>query len=418
MNKFLKLDMYKLSTILLFMTYSNIFKLVGIYPIISLVIEIWLILCIVYHIIKVGIPLNVFIIFFLTFILLSLSFVQIFNDNITSLSAGLMGFRKTSIVWDIFLASLLVTVTYEQLNIFVKRIILGGAPVLLYGMKQVLFFSPFDNKFIQNNAAGLYTGTIFGEQRMTSIFSSASHLGAFSVVIILLVIYYWNNQYSLMQKLGLLSIILLSIVCLWGSLSRTMIVVLIICLSSYFIFKLKTINRLIIGLTVVFSYVIYNSINLKFYFESWLISDNMFLRLIGTIINASSDSRLIGRGDQARELIELTRQHLIIGYGIGSSEAATYFGYIYHVVSDNLYLSYLMETGIFGVCLLLFILFYIFVNLLKLKDEKFGRIVLSLFIGTIFMGFTGTTTAMYPIIQIIICFFGIGVSYQKQKKDF
>lgn len=58
MNKFLKLDMYKLSTILLFMTYSNIFKLVGIYPIISLVIEIWLILCIVYHIIKVGIPLN------------------------------------------------------------------------------------------------------------------------------------------------------------------------------------------------------------------------------------------------------------------------------------------------------------------------------------------------------------------------
>ena len=75
-----------------------------------------------------------------------------------------------------------------------------------------------------------------------------------------------------------------------------------------------------------------------------------------------------------------------------------------------------METGIFGFFLLLFIMFYIFSHLFNIIDEKFGRIILALFIGTAVMGFTGTTTAMYPVIQIIFCLFGIGISYQKKKR--
>lgn len=416
MYRIFKLDLYKLSSILIMMLYSNVFKLIGEYQVISLFIEALLVLCIAYQIVMVGIPKNNLVIFFITSILFLLSFIQVFNSNITSLSAGFLGFRKTSIAWDIFLAALLLDVTHEQLNLFVKRIIYWGFPILLYGVKQVLFFSTFDNKFIQNNYAGAYTGTIFGESRMTSIFSSASHLGAFSVLIIMLIIYYWRNQYGLLKKLFLLSIIFSSIICIFGALSRTMIVVLIVCLTSYFILRLSFLTRTITAFLAMFLLFIHNILNLKFYFQSWIVSDNVLLRLMGTIMNASSDSRLLGRGVQANELIELVRHHLIIGYGIGSSESATYFGYINHVVSDNLYLSYLMETGIFGFFLLLFIMFYIFSHLFNIIDEKFGRIILALFIGTAVMGFTGTTTAMYPVIQIIFCLFGIGISYQKKKR--
>ena len=416
MYKILKLDLNKLSVILVMMIYSNVLKLVGAYQILSLLIELWLIFCIIYHIINIGIKKNNLMIFTLVFILLCLSLIEIFNPNITSLGAGFMGFRKTSIAWNVFLAALLVEITEEKVSFFVRKIIIWGFPILLYGVKQVLFFNEFDNKFIQNNSAGDYTGKIFGEVRMTSVFSGGAHLGAFSVVMLMLVIYYWKKQFSLKTKTILSAIAVSSLVCVYGSLSRTMVVVLIVCLLVFFILKSTTITRVVLLFFTVLLFSIYNILNNMDYFQSWLVSNNPLLRMLGTIINASSDSRLLGRGVQANELVELVKQHLIIGYGIGSSEAATYLGYITHIVSDNLYLSYLMETGVFGFVLLLFILFYISFRLLKNKRTKFLKVVISIFFGTLIMGFTGTTTAMYPVIQIIFALLGIGISSQQKKR--
>ncbi|RAU05449.1 hypothetical protein DEJ53_08835 [Weissella confusa] len=406
-----KLTTDKLSVILILMVYSNVLKLINLYQPVAFILDAWLIICIISYMWSHGTKKYNNWIIVLIIGLEIIGFLEIFNPNIYNLFSGVLGFRKSLLMWVPFLAGLILKFNYDDVHRLIKRILLFSYPILLYGAKQFFFYSRFDDKFLLDNMSNATTNEIFGQQRMASVFSGASFLGTFSAIIILLVIYYWK-YISPTSKIFYFSEIILSIICLYGSLSRASVFG---CIISVFVFCLWNMEKIKRNIIFILGFVSVFIINLLIPFSkigNWVYSDNVLQRFIGSMFNPINDSRFLSRYTSLSDMYSLIYKHIFIGYGVGSSQTGSATGYYIPTRGDNLFFSYINELGIIGfvfLCLLLIIIFKrLLNNIINNSINTFFIMSMSLFLSFFVMMFSATISSMYPVVEIAFAIIGLG----------
>lgn len=410
--KIFRLSPNKFSTILILMIYSNVFKLVNLYQPVAFLMDAWLILCLFDYVHRNGIKKKDIALVGLIVLMEFIGFLEVFNPNIFSLNAGFMGFRKSLLMWIPLLAGLVLECDIREINIFIKKILLFAYPILLYGVKQLFFYSSFDDKFISDNLSAAATNNIFGQERMTSIFSGASYLGTFAALIIILILYYWKFIPHSKKILYFFEIII-SLCCIYGSLSRAAVLGGIVGIGVFFIWNMTWTKKISI---LLFSCIGLGITNCFFPFSqipNWIYSENVLLRFIGSLMNAQNDPRFLARYTSLESMTYLIKKHIIIGYGVGSSQTGSVAGCYISTRGDNLFFSYVNEMGLFGLILLVGILLLIGIRLFNnLKfvghDNSFYVLAMAIFMSFLAMMFSATISAMYPVVELAFGIIGLG----------
>ncbi|MED1863211.1 O-antigen ligase family protein [Fictibacillus nanhaiensis] len=417
---FLKIELNS-KTAFLFVSlllYVNVLRPFGGYKIISSGLDALLILLIVKHLFKNGVPKSkAFYLFCVTSFLL-ISFFQIFNDNIPSLEAGMQGFRKTSLAFILFYLGLLGFDSSDEVRKFVKKFSIISVPVLIFGIKQYFSISDLDRLFLEANNADIYTGMLFGKVRAVSIFAGSFHFGMFAAVLAILNMFLISTSRKLRGKFFYLILFSLSFMACYTSMTRTNLIALAVGILAYKILQmnLKVILMILPVVTIAmlsfFSYVSANYVN-------FLLSENSFIRMIGTIASFQEDTRLAGRSHGWETISHLIKEKPFIAYGTGSAgdTLQNLYEFQYHVTSHNFFLKILMETGVFGGFFIFVLFLSIFMILIRKTfnkpnniHKKIASTSLAVFLIFLVNSLVGSTIETYPVSGFILLLLGIGIS--------
>lgn len=398
--------------------YVNVLKPFGGYKIISSGLDAVVAIMIIKFLVFRGIKkTNAFWLFLVTGFLL-LSFLEMFNPNIPSLVAGLQGLRKTSFAFMLFYVGVLSFKDIKEVRIFLARITLASIPLLLYGIKQYFFISEFDKLFLLSNDADIWTGTLFGKTRATSVFAGSFHFGLFGAIIAVTSLYLMDTATKKSHKLFYFASIGIAMAGCYTSLTRTNLVALVAGLVVYMIMKLRVRNIMILLPLVVISMwgiISYISSNT----QQLLYSNNELLRMIGTIANISNDTRFLGRTHGWETVLSLMKERPLLAYGTGSAgdTLQNVYDFQYHVTSHNFFLKVLMETGYFGLLLIVLLFIGITIKMFKrvVNSENiyYKRIVaccFSVFVIFFINALVGSTIETYPVSALVLLLIGIGIS--------
>lgn len=398
--------------------YVNVLKPFGGYKIISSGLDAFVAIMIIKFLVFRGLKKTNALWLFLVTGFLFLSFLEMFNPNIPSLAAGLQGLRKTSFAFMLFYVGVLSFKDTKEVRKFLARITLASIPLLLYGIKQYLFISEFDKLFLYSNDADIWTGTLFGKTRATSVFAGSFHFGMFGAIVAVTSLYLMDTAKKKGHKLFYFASIIIAMAGCYTSLTRTNLIALVAGVLVYMIMKMRVRNIMIllplvaVSMWGIVSYVISNT-------QQLLYSNNELLRMIGTIANISNDTRFLGRTHGWETVLLLMKEQPILAYGTGSAgdTLQNVYDFQYHVTSHNFFLKILMETGYIGLLLISLLFIGITVKMFKsvVNSENiyYKRIVaccLSVFVIFLVNALVGSTIETYPVSALILLLMGIGIS--------
>lgn len=333
-----------------------------------------------------------------------ISVVQLFNPNVPTLQVGLEGFRKTTYqMLAVFLGIYCVRDSLEVEKIS-RYLCYASIPILLYGIKQWFFFSPFDQRIIELNFGRLCTYYLGGSRRAISIFSGPFHFGMFSCFIALLSLYFYLKRKNFLY----LVLFIISITGVFFSMTRTSIVALVISGLFFLWFAKSEKRRLLKKINVLFVPLLLILI---------IISSQKFLpvtNMLKTLENVSEDQRFLNRFVGYRKMPKAFIECPIIGYGMGS--AGDTLGPLFkgktHFTSHNLGFKILIETGLLGLGFYTFFFLSWFKKAFSLfKSENIYERNLSVLITSIVLvllvnGIVGSGVEAYPINLYIWFFMG------------
>jgi len=342
---------------------------------------------------------------FVVFLFLFISLFQIFNYNVPTLFAGLEGFRKTAFQMLGFLLGIYFIYDYIQVEKIIKYIYFLLIPVLLYGIKQFFYFSPFDYKIIDMNLAGYWTYHIFDRVRAISIFSGPFHFGMFSCLMSLLSLYFFLKK----GKLIYLIIFYISVLGVFFSMTRVNVIALIITTLFFLWFSKPRTQKFSKILLIIFTVTLFMVVVILWNFS-------YVVKLFSSILEITEDLRFLGRFRGYRRILEAFVKNPIIGYGMGS--AGDTLGYQYnwefHVTSHNMFLKVLTETGLIGIIIYIGFFFMWFKRAFSLVKQdrnnyikNFSVLVISIVIVLLVNGLTGSSIEAYPISLYVWFFMGV-----------
>lgn len=398
--------------------YVNALRPFSLYQYAALSVDLLIICFIFLHLFTQRINKNIFFLIMVLSGFLFLSVLQMFNPNIPELSAGIEGLRKTSFALILVFIGLLSFKDIEKINWFIKKFTILSVPLMLYGIKQYFSLSEFDYLYLYSNAADIYTGQLFGKVRATSVFSGPFHFGMFAAFISLLGLYLYKHSTGGKNKLGWFVVIVVSLLACYTSLTRTNLVAALISIALFYTliyFKKFFISIPILVICSFFSFS-YLSSNVS----TLLMSENSLLRMLGTIFNATNDTRFLGRTHGWQAIIDLVKERPFVAYGTGSAgdTLQNTYSFEHHETSHNYFLKVLMETGFTGLMLIFAFLVITSVLLLmfvaKARNEEEKMIfALSLSIFSIFIinSLVNSAIETYPVSGFILMFFAMGASY-------
>ncbi|GGB41758.1 O-antigen ligase family protein [Fictibacillus barbaricus] len=398
--------------------YVNILKPLGMYQIVSSLVDLLVLTVILKYCVTVGIKNEQFKWIIIASGFLFVSFFEIFNPNIPSFEAGLQGFRKTSFAFMLFYIGIFKFKEARKVKEFLIKFSILTLPLLLYGIKQSIFISEIDRLYLFVNSADTWTGTLFGETRATSVFSGPFHFGMFSAILAVINLFLMEVVNKKRYQLIFLLFFFVSFLACNSSLTRTNLVALVGAIIAYKLIQMKIKSILILLPIITGSLIaVYYLIVSNTYFL--LSSNNQILRMIGTISNIDNDSRFEGRSQGWESILNLVAKNPLLAYGTGSSGDTlnTVYDFQYHVTSHNVFLKILMETGVIG--LAMFASLFIGISLLFLKKvlnkettliKKVYACCFAVMVVFFINGLVGSALDTYPISSIVLLFMGIGVT--------
>jgi O-antigen ligase len=342
----------------------------------------------------------------LIYLFIIISVLQIINPNIPSLSIGLEGFRKTSF----YLIALLIG-TYlkwdgKKIKSLLKFILVVGVPICLYAFKQYYYPSVFDYKIIEMNAASIFSHSIFGNIRATSIFASPFTLGIFANVLLAIALYLFYIEKKIAYLLSAVVVAGAAIL----SITRVNFVALlfVLFLASGFYFQKGKKLMLFIGVPLLL-------LSLAIIFFNNPIINPLLQSL--SVDRIFEDHRLVSRFSGYEYALFHIKNNIFLGYGMGSAgdTLSQYFqSYRIFVTPHNMFLKVLFETGLIGFIIFVAItMMWLFDNRIsayKAKDQEvkdfnhFGIIIAStLFINGLALGILDA----FPANAIIFLLLGL-----------
>lgn len=338
----------------------------------------------------------------LLFFLISL--IQLFNPNIPTLQVGLEGFRKTTYqMMAVFLGIYCVKNSLEIERIG-KYISYASVPILLYGIKQWFFFSPFDQRIIELNFAGRAVYYLGGSRRAISIFSGPFHFGMFSCIIALLSLYFYLKRKNFLY----LVLFVISTAGVFFSMTRTSIVAFVISGFFFLWFAKPEKRRLLKKTSVLFLLLLLILI---------MVSSQEFLPLVNmleTLQSVSEDQRFLYRFIGYRNMSEAFIERPIMGYGMGSAgdTLGRFFEEKAHFTSHNLGFKILIETGLLGLAIYFFFFIAWFKKAFSLFKSKntyvrnLSVLIISIVLVLLVNGIVGSAVEAYPMNLYIWFFMG------------
>jgi O-antigen ligase len=419
----LQLNSHTAQILITLLIYVNLFRPINGFKYISLTVDGIIIFFIIKHIISNGINKGKFFFVFLLTSFIVLSFTQITNPNIPSFAAGLEGFRKTCFSFILFYIGLFSFRDKLEIRRFLIFLSIISIPILLYGIKQYLYFTNFDTTFLNDNVAISYTGEFFGKHRATSIFAGPFHFAMFSSVFTLINLWLIGVVEKRKHKLIFFILFLTSIMACYSSLVRTNLIALSVALICYFtLLQMKKTLFLVPYLSIGFVLLINKITN---NIDSLAHSDNELLRFIGTVANFGNDSRLLGRMEGWQTILYLIKQHPFVAYGTGSAGDTLdrVYDFQYHSTSHNFFLKIFMETGLIGflliVTLFIGVIFTIFKKIAIEKTNNYNKKLYAICFAVFGVFLVSTTTGSaieaYPSSGLIMLM--LGISLNKFKTD-
>lgn len=334
-----------------------------------------------------------------------ISIIQIFNPNIPRLVIGIEGFRKTTYqMLAVFMGAYYIR-DYKEARKMIKWLCIASIPVLLYGIKQYFFYSPFDYRIISLNNTSMGVFRIRGSLRSFSIFSGPFHFGMYACMTAVISLYF----YFINRKFIYTIIFIMSIFGVFFSMTRVNLAALMASIV-FFITLTEPVKRKLFNKTkivLVFSLLVVVVFSSKYFTNT--------TRIFKTFKNIKNDRRFMARFASYRYMTKNFKKNPVIGYGMGS--AGDTLGRKYrmrtHFTSHNMMFKILMETGIFGLILyLMFFLFWFYKAFClaaskNLHIKNFAVLLMSLVIIILVNGLTGSTIEAYPINMYAWCFMGI-----------
>lgn len=116
-----------------------------------------------------------------------LALVQIFNPNVPSMQAGIEGFRKFIFMSVAFYISRHI-LQLRDFRLFTKGMIIVAIPVTLYGIKQFFIMWPIDYRMITLSTSSSTTYLMGGWIRPFSTMPGPFHLGSYLMILLLLIL--------------------------------------------------------------------------------------------------------------------------------------------------------------------------------------------------------------------------------------
>ncbi|CAM3556904.1 O-antigen ligase family protein [Marinicrinis lubricantis] len=418
----IKLNNQTMTVLIILMVYINVFNAIAAFKFVPLILDLLLVFVLLKDFVANGTKNKI--VFYLVLSFLVLSLFQMVNPNVPSLQAGLEGFRKTSFYLILLLLGLNLKKNQEDRTLFFKRLVLFSIPILLYGIKQQYFYSSFDEVYLQANDADQYTGQLFGQVRSTSFFAGPFHLGMFSAFIAIACLYLMSTAVTIKQKSLYTAALVVAVLANYSSMTRTNLIALCLILFIYFTFSNS--KRVSIVGKWLFMITAAGLLGLL------LASDDSGVftpdsGIFNSILHATSDSRFLGRVEGWLNIVQLSMNQPIMGYGMGSAgdTLGSIYNYGVHVTSHNLLLKFLLETGVFGLLMMLSLIIYLTVMLSRGAFSKtrstiqrnaalLGLCSLILFLLN---GMSIASIEAYPIAGIILFTLGYTLPNQDEKVD-
>jgi len=301
----------------------------------------------------------------------------------------LASFRGVSMYMFLFVTlTLLLINTNKRLNYFLY---LWGALSLLASVKGIIQVTigvdPFEKAWL--DAGAHYTHLLFGKLRVFSFLSDAGQFGAnqaYSGVVFLIL--------SLMQdnKKRKMFFLIVGIMGLYGMLlsgTRGSISVPLTGFMLYFVLrknKLVMISGIFV-LAVVFVFFKYTTIG----------QDNQQIRRMRTAFDPNDASLQLRLSNQKKMKIYLATRPFGGGLGHAGSKAMKYLPntFLANTATDSWYVMIWAELGVIGLCLHLFILFYIIIKTTYLIWFRIRDPILKMKIMALTSGMFGVMVASY-----------------------
>lgn len=327
---------------------------------------------------------------------LILGLILILHPNVPTYLAGIEGYR--SLMFQMIGLFIGLRAVRERADFFflLRVVAIAAFPILLYGIKQFFVLSSFDYALIASNTAGLDTWQLFGKVRAFGLFNGPFHLGLCGGIVFWLAVGLWLEG----KRKGWLVVALVAALACVASLTRSSLIALvgsipIVLFAVYrrFRFKVAVITIAVAVVIGVSSFVLRTE---------WEELDRL-MDSISSLESIAEDSRLTTRFEGYQRAANVVMEHpLGIGMGAAGDAMSRYFepyGKI-HITSHNLFLWVLLETGIPGLVLFLFVAYYLVRavrSLLKGGELTIGAISAGMLLIMFIAGITGSTIGAYPV---------------------
>ena len=348
-------------------------------------------------------------------LLIFLALFSVINPNIYNKLYALIEFRKTffQFFWLIIGICFNKSSNKTSRDDFLKYVQIISLPIILYGIKQSIWFDSFDKLFYELQDADSYTYIFHGSIRSISVFSGPFHFGFFCNLILII------SLYNFSAFKGKVTFLVFSLFAFWGIISsqtRTNLIcsILIIWVFIWYIID-KSYKNFSDRFSIKIFFMCMSMVLIPFIFLAQPKSDN----LLSSIIHFSEDNRFLGRISTWQDGLNLIKDNLLLGYGIGSAGDTMgqhTIGRVF-LTPHNMFLKVAIELGFLGFTIFVGLLAYIFVRCYRLRDKKSRYLCLSLLLIIIVQGLVGSTLATFPIMSIIFILIGRTISCEKKSSQ-
>lgn len=339
--------------------------------------------------------------FWVIFLIQVISIAEIFHTNINNRLYSIIEYRKSYFQMLILLVFLLyLDQTNLDISKWLKYIGYLGMPIVLYGIKQFLFWGKIDDIFAGMNDADFWTLHYGGHVRSISIFSGPFQYGMFCILIFAIFFYLFLEE----RKKRYFCLSLFAAFGCYCSITRTnlvcLIVAAIIFLGEFYIHDYRknaiTIKMMFIVLAaLVIGLAIIGVIPI-------LSGDNMLGRMLGSILNSTSDTRFTQRFITWKDAITYIVANPIWGWGMGSAgdTLSKYNISNVYVTSHSMYLKVIMETGIIGGLLYIILPVWTLFATRRKLDYRLRGLSYSIIACVLINGMVGSTISTFPSITL------------------
>lgn len=325
-----------------------------------------------------------------------LGLVLILHPNVPTWLAGIEGYRSLMFQMTGLFIGLRVVQKRSDFFLLLGVISIAAFPILLYGIKQFFVLSSLDYALIASNTAGLDTWQLFGKVRAFGLFNGPFHLGLCAGIVFWLAMGLWLNG----RKKGWLVIAAVAALACTASMTRSSLIALVgsIPLVLFLVYRRFRLKVAVTSIAVAAVVIISSFVFRAQWEELGRLTDS-----ISSLESIAEDSRLTTRFEGYERAAEVVMKHPL-GIGMGAAgDAMSHYFEPYgktHVTSHNMFLWVLLETGIPGLALFLFVAYYLVKavrGLLRNGELTIGAVSMGILLIIFIAGITGSTIGAYPV---------------------